>query len=196
MVGDWVRWDNPNNHYGDIWIEGELLSLGSSISIARIRASSGTLTQPGQSIDVGLYCAPLRRIPRPGQDVEQPTLSARLGHLKHGPSGSGLAGPCDAHCRKCAVEQAANAANDPTLYDGLSDAICYQRWKSNRHQVENGAPLLFSLTPAQVAVAKHAWSREFGASLSAQLRAKIAASREAERLTVRVELQCEEDFEW
>lgn len=59
------------------------------------------------------------KVPRAQLDETQPTLSARLGHLKHGPGGSGLSGPCDADCRKCAVERTQFVAPAPISVEML-----------------------------------------------------------------------------
>jgi len=81
-----------------------------------------------------------------GWSEERPTLSASLGHLKHGPGGSGLSGPCDADCRKCAVERQpptietpwmkVDAPHNPidtiesTKYDGLTGKECLERFQA------------------------------------------------------------------
>ena len=211
----------------------------------------------------------LRRIPRPAQATdertrccicgrydtvswecdhgkspatEQPTLSARLGHLKHGPGGSGPSGPCDVDCRKCAVERKPPTIETPwikiddphnpiaiieaTKYDGMTGKECLERFRATQHDNpigwrirwrstsgETGLGMSFPtfdacdhavrsfndrfdrprdlthsverdrLTPVQLAAARELWSL--------QLKAKIAASREAERCAVRVDDQGE-----
>ena len=49
------------------------------------------------------------------------TLSARMGHLKHGPGGSGLEGPCDPDCAKCERERMVEAARSAP--NGFTDAM-------------------------------------------------------------------------
>lgn len=145
---------------------------------------------------------------------EQPTLSARLGHLKHGPGGSGLAGPCDPDCRKCAVERqqklafartvahlTSPQASSPTIetpsmpvdgppvdpldtkYDGwtlrhlleVNSAIAEERPVDERLP----HPLPIPMTSTQRAAVSARWS--------AELRAKVDASKERDRNRVTME---------
>lgn len=136
--------------------------------VARAKGLQSTLAREMLDGSVG---------PKTLQDL-QPTLSARLGHLKHGPGGSGLSGPCDADCRKCEAERAAKV-------DGLTPEQCLERWSWNRAKVEqfgpraSGSPM-YTLTPAQVATAKQMHSDAADKTWSRVLRAKVEASRKAD----------------
>jgi hypothetical protein len=83
----------------------------------------------------------------------------------------------------------------PVLYDGIDAASCLYRWWDNRSCLEHGVPMLYEMTPAQIAEAKAANAR-LAIHDSVALRARIAARAESERLTVRVDLQDVEDFTW
>lgn len=109
VVGDWVRADLGDGEF----VDGPVATLRNRNGLAEIRPGR---TSPHKRfyIDKGSFTfyppdKNIRRIPRPGQSVQvdeqQPTISARLGHLKHGPGGSGLSGPCDADCKKCEMER-------------------------------------------------------------------------------------------
>lgn len=78
-----------------------------------------------------------------------------------------------------------------TLYDGLDSISCWYKWCDNRACLERGAPLLYKMTPAQIAAAK---GRQFAISEqhSEQLRARIDAARERERVRV----QAPDDDAW
>lgn len=135
----------------------------------------------------------------PASLAEQPTLSARLGHLKHGPGGSGLAGPCDADCRKCEVERKPPTVETPWMkpgetpdplemkYDGvtLRDLIIADDWARVGERVSREERRLW--TPTQRAAVSAHWS--------ARLRARISAAKERERLTVCMPLYAE-DLPW
>lgn len=69
----------------------------------------------------------------------------------------------------------------PALVDGLPIEVCAARWWENRFAVEGGAAPPNVLTPAQLTAGRAAWLAGPGAYRSAALRAKVAASAEAER---------------
>lgn len=130
------------------------------------------------------------KMPKARLDETQPTLSARLGHLKHGPGGSGLAGPCDADCRKCEVERVAQTVaplNRPTPgpldieYDGVTLRVLVERDRFNRREYaqRDGEATPFAFTTAQRAAVSAHWS--------AELRAKVAAAKERDRNQVTME---------
>jgi hypothetical protein len=75
------------------------------------------------------------------------------------------------------------------LVDGFSPVECYYRWADNRACVERGGPPLYKLTAAQIEVGRRAYQTDCLAEHAAQLRAKVDASREAERNRVRVDVQ-------
>lgn len=83
----------------------------------------------------------------------------------------------------------------PTLYDGLTSAVCYERWIDNRMQIEYGYPPVHVMTPAQIAVAKTEWISKYGQLNSIELRARISAAKERERLTVCMPVDAE-DLPW
>lgn len=180
------------------------------------------------AISDGVYCNPCRA------KSGLPALPR-----KHGPGGSGLSGPCDADCRKCAVERAPLAEmpvrcgrchNDPCTcpppqtdktwlptttgtststttiiryvratkasssadpldvwYDGVPLRTLLEDDKLRR--LDNAAAMARCRcnTSAQRAAVSAHWS--------ADLRAKVTASRSAERNQVVLE-QDAEDFEW
>lgn len=110
--------------------------------------------------------------------AERPTLSARLGYLKHGPGGSGLSGPCDADCGKCALEAKPMDPLD-VKYDGLSLRLLLDSEQTRLRTERRCKPL----SPAQRAAVSAHWS--------AELRAKVAAAKERDRNVVRVDLEDE-----
>lgn len=217
-VGDYVRWTNEYHakwHAADPrWFEGVATKVYDSgqgtIGVGVLIERGSTQYSPGDHVSY-TNAANLRHIQRPGQaivytqpgyngvaqlDEKQPTLSARLGHLKHGPGGSGLSGPCDADCRKCQVErdhelQDAMEQPAPTLYDGLTLGACYRRWFDNRAALERGEPIV-SMTTEQIAAAKSVYASAPGKIHSFALRARISAAKERERLSV---TYCEVDVE-
>lgn len=87
---------------------------------------------------------------------------------------------------------------DPELYDGLTSDQCLFQWWDNRSCIERGYPLLYAMTPEQIAAAKCAHAMETGQSESAALRAKVEASEaERKRREVSVCLQVDaEDVPW
>ena len=125
---------------------------------------------------------------------EPPTLSARLGHLKHGPGGSGLAGPCDDDCKKCAVEakqtQAAVHLATPAVVidkpcdplDVMYDGVTLRGLLNvNDCNARNDGPYIqvIPMSPIQRAAVSAHWS--------AELRAKMAAATERARQRITVD---------
>ena len=75
------------------------------------------------------------------------------------------------------------APRDPVLIGGLTPDQCLSHWMENRLFIEGlhfMATLPNALTPEQVAVGRALWLARFGAQRSAELRAKVTASREAD----------------
>lgn len=140
------------------WIEGN--ARGSENGITNVEVLKSTHVE-----DVGCVMSMLtqnvRRIPRPGQEVA----------------------PADASDMQRAADEHPAASIEPTLYDGLTAEQCLEQYaRLQREDVDADVPREIypnALTPPQLAAARELWSL--------QLRAKIAASREAERLTVRID---------
>lgn len=78
------------------------------------------------------------------------------------------------------------------LYDGIDSDSCLYRWWDNRSCLESGTPILYEMTPAQIAEAKACHARVYAHDREA-LRAKVKESAERERNVVRVEIQDWED---
>lgn len=85
-------------------------------------------------------------------------------------------------------ERAAGLPPPERKFDGMTEEQCSVRWEINRHHVERGLPAPSAMTVKQIAAAKAAWVRDVGMGQSAQLRARIAAARERDRLTVTLDL--------
>lgn len=138
------------------------------------------------------------------------TLSARLGHLKHGPGGSGLEGPCDVDCLKCAVENVAKArfwhlampVGDPEFkreYSGLwvdppvdpldvaYDGVKLRELLEIDARRRDERNPYRTLTPAQRAAVSVHWSAE----LHAKVAASAAADKEREQRRVLIDLDPE-----
>ena len=113
------------------------------------------------------------------------------GNLKHGPYGSGEAGPCDVDCAKCAHEKLSAMKRDseplPVVFDrdcprDYEDEAFGVRWvgvkKKATHEIvrivgdEHGRPTKVETRPIDREAASAAWS--------AQLRGKIAERKERE----------------
>lgn len=213
VVGDWVRWwpegEVDARRYSDVCVADVL----NGAPYTAVIDSHGPRWSSNDGLNgqrVVVTRGDVRRIPRP----EQPTLSARLGHLKHGPGGSGLSGPCDADCKKCEAErcvrpsscshphpwksdgygykcQACDAtgltlpdATEPTLYDGLTAEQCLERFQRRQREESTsfGVTLLRPadvFTSAQLDAARSLWQQ--------QLRARIDAAREQERVRVQID---------
>jgi len=214
VVGDWVRWE----HNGD-WLEGELRGLSSKRQVASVKISKARRAMEVGSTMEMLSCNVLR-IPRPGQEVASGPLFRCQGY-RDGKQCEARSGPPAAFGYLCPEHDAPIDGDHahfsyplsiddpiqqpaPTLYDGLTAEQCYARFRlrmagSDRVIHDADLPIgktvaeeliagRMSLTAAQLAAARTLWS--------AQLRAKIAASREAERLTVSCEVQDVEDPTW
>jgi len=180
IAGDFVRWwpyghaDNPNSPY----IDGRIVAYygKESRQIEVITTcnfgpydSIGSIA-PGGIVDPSVSPGTIRRIPRPGQEVKPgESLSKAEIDAKRSPA--------------------------PTLYDGLTAEECYIRWSTNRVHIEMHWPVKYDMTADQISAARWVYDGSQGARHSAQLRARIAASREVERTRVVLE-QDAEDFEW
>ena len=114
---------------------------------------------------------------------------------KHGPGGRGTVGPCDPDCAKCAAERTGAPTAGAPVIDGISPRLCFQRWAENRTLVEHGENPAHVMTPDQIAEAKRHYGTVARHTWMQQLRARIAARKEAERNAVVLE-QDAEDFEW
>lgn len=188
VAGDPVRWTSP---IGDEWwAEGEVLHVDCIAVSLRIATVSAQWLdrRPVEGTFVTVNRDLIRHIQRPGQaivytqpgyngvaqlDEKQPTLSARLGHLKHGPGGSGLSGPCDADCRKCQVEGDAELQDAmeriepiaPTLIDGLTAEECLDLMQRRQREATNSQFL--TITPGQLVAARDLWQQQLRARISA-----------------------------
>lgn len=215
MVGDRVRWSSLADGR---WVADGSVTEVNGRTVA-IRVLSVGANNMANTLVIGgstrVSCDAIRHIQRPGQaivytqpgyngvaqlDETQPTLSARLGHLKHGPGGSGLSGPCDADCRKCQVER------DRELEDAMEQFTPILPPGVDPLDVKYGGVTLRHLLTISEACRREghpnyraAWRRlsdEQRAAVSAhwsqQLRARISAAKERDSLTVRVDLQDEE----
>lgn len=80
----------------------------------------------------------------------------------------------------------------PTLYDGLTAMECYAKWGSNRAAVECGVRPLYDLTPDQIAAGRRAYQMDALSEHADELRTRISAAKERERLSV---TYCEVDVE-
>lgn len=77
----------------------------------------------------------------------------------------------------------------PVLYDGLDVVTCYRKWSDNRDCVERGGKPLYAMTGDQIAAGRRFYTLSTYHEHAKALRSKLAASAEAERNQVRVELQ-------
>ena len=217
-VGDYVRWEyGPAGHFAmpTNWVEGEVMRADRYV--ADIRADRcgmghrvGKVNEFGISAECG---STIRRIPRPaeaqaavpvfpaGADRSQPCPTCSKGWGEH----YGIAcsyfdrrRPCGAcgdplgdHLKTAGCHGPAPVIAVPpatALVDGIDREQCLARWMENRLAVEGGAPP-HAMTRMQRDVGRALWLERFGAERAAELRAKIAAGREAERNRVRVEVQ-------
>lgn len=96
------------------------------------------------------------------------------------------------HWRRPAHAGQRAASPSPALYDGLTAADCYLRWCDNRALVERGGSPLYAMTPAQIAEGRAVYQYDMLHSHSAQLRARIDAARECERVRVQMPLDLED----
>jgi hypothetical protein len=122
---------------------------------------------PGDEVTVNVTTAPVRG----GQHDPPPPRCACGGDHP----------PCEAHARHL----------KPTgpLVDGLTVAECDSRWSDNRYRLEAGLPQRHALTDAQIAAGRASWQARNHPRVSALVRERVAAGREAERNRVRVEVQ-------
>jgi len=188
IVGDWLRFE-----HGKRWIEGPVTTLFNAMGHAEIRTErqSGMeyYTESGRySFNWPDRVGSLRRILRPGQDVRfaktagKPEDCANCGeHIRNHYGGTEYrCSPKSLVESACADHTAVAKSPAPTLYDGVPLALLLEKDETQRRETWDG----YRFTPSQRAAISAHWS--------AQLRAKIAASAEAERLTVRVDLQEDE----
>jgi hypothetical protein len=186
VVGEDTRWQAD----GRSWADGKILSLGATTAIVKVWSVSREWTAfdacpvTGQARSVAT--TDLRRIPRPGP---------RPGEIF---SVEVIEGGCRneeeirAEFRKRGTFTAtvgASNAESPVLYDGLTAAECLRRWLENRTSIETGHPMRHAtLTLDQIAAGRRFYTLSTYHSHAVELRAKVAASAESERLTVRVDL--------
>lgn len=201
-VGDWVRWEVERSA-GMRWIEGELLWISKAIGddkTVRIRVADSLGYALHQDLTVGLYRANLRHIQRPGQVGWQFRCQGDRG----GKQCERYAGPpadmgwrCPDHELQDAME--AMEQFTPILppevdpldveYDGwkLRDLLEAEEHSRHEGKTDNVGWAMAGgwrcATPAQRAAVSAHWS--------AELRARISAAMERERLTVRVDDQGE-----
>lgn len=194
--GDYVEWHpSPTTH-----IKGEVTAVrslaGADFATVRIdydRAHPAPHSWQGQTHELG--CARLRRIPRPAEvqaTVRRGTCCAHPVERHH------YAGCADCGCGlqwkehpdrdldmspagRAALGHVVPASPAPVLVDGLTRDECLERFVT---AMQMEAPFSAVFTPAQLAAAREEWS--------AALRAKVAASDEAERCRV---TYCEVDDE-
>ena len=72
----------------------------------------------------------------------------------------------------------------PTLYDGLTAEQCLERYTVMQRSDAPGFRPTHTLTPTQITAARDLWSQ--------QLKQRISAAKERERLTVRIDVQDED----
>lgn len=164
ITGDNVRWDYAGN-----WIEGRLDSIieKSFGSIAHIDVARTSFNDSVRRRSVGLGgSATFRRIPTPGQ-TKPPDFETERKRLE---------------------------ARSVPLYDGLTAMQCYMKWADNRTIVERGGQPLYKLTPAQIETGRRAYQQDALYEHASELRAKVEASKERERMTVMVDLDSEEPW--
>lgn len=191
-VGDYVRWHN-GDHY--LYAEGVAVDIVQDergrvwyVTIDVLECSDGfhdvqVKPRPGKQHKFGVGDRlTVRRVPRPDVtvrtqvgDIDRQRRQTRarldkLGILKHGPMQSGDAGPCDPDCRKCAAEAAARDPLD-VEHDGVKLRVLLECDARRRSEIGNSRHITF--TPAQRAAVSAHWS--------AALRAKVQASREADK---------------
>lgn len=214
VVGDYVRWEygpsQPEN-----WVDGKLLSIDANVCQIDVTAMGedrpihfqlGPTTlslcggktlrhiqRPVQQPTVGP--APREPEPKPDEDenlwrdIEKYTLGPRDFWPLH-QGGVLIAGP-GVTVGTVTVSIVESAPVPTPLFDGITSVACLNRWRDNRSCIEHGGTPLYDMTPAQITEGK----RMFTGTWSAKLRAKLAASAAAERLTVYVD-QDPDDIPW
>lgn len=213
VVGDWVR--GEWNHGWPISFEGEVLAKPAMFDaklVISVRIARSADFIEGAECRFALDHGDIRRIPRP---VQQPTVGPAprepepkpdedenlwreiekytLGPRDFWPSRQGgvlIAGP-GVTVGTVTVSIVESAPVPTPLFDGITSVACLNRWRDNRSCIEHGGTPLYDMTPAQITEGK----RMFTGTWSAKLRAKLAASAAAERLTVLVD-QDPDDIPW
>lgn len=200
-VGDYVRWEFPRR---DRFAEGEVTAVDGKRFTIRITACTSepwglSCPDPAPGREHTFHVArdawnneatSIRRIPRRAE--AQATVPVdRIEHHCQGTLATGAQCPRrttatnvrigEWMCPDCVAREVAARAAPPTplapvLVDGLTRERCLERYRDNMQRADNSLP--WPLTPAQQVAAREEWS--------AALRAKVAATREAERNRVRV----------
>jgi hypothetical protein len=211
VVGDWVRgeWNNgwPVSLTGEVAMQPDV--SGEKLGIS-VRIAESTVFVAGAVCHFLVKPGDLRRIPRPGQvdpthGVRMPQDAAEWAAVM-GEAGISASGPIQYQStvvgwtRVAEIQQwQPNASypsaprqpnvveqlvESPVLYDGLTAEQCLSLYERSQRE---DMTILSSWDPPlsanQLAAARALWS--------AQLAAKVAASAEAERLTVFVDDQSE-----
>lgn len=205
-IGDYVRWDGQmdDGSNSERWAEGEVVRFVETSEGRKIQVRLTSRSDKGFS-ERPFFTGPvLRRIPRPG-------AGERTRGAQHAPAPPQFIAPPPLHPETIAalerLKERAYAClgvpqgspprcacgddhppGKPAQTDPLD--VKYDRFtlrdllvKDATLREDRPTMLRLPLTPAQRAAVSAHWS--------AQLRAKVAASREAERNRVRVDLECE-----
>lgn len=191
-AGDYVRWD-----WNGDWCEGKL-AASTVEGIARV-----DVTRSNHHEDVGCEMSMLaqnvRRIPRPVAEVKAepqfvaPKISKREmeafqayidKQIVYAYQSVGVSQMADKIPKLPTIET-------PALHDGMSTMECYRKWCDNRALVERGGVPLYALTPAQITAGRAAYLSDAFNEHSAELRLKLAAQKERERMQVVVDQDAE-----
>lgn len=199
-VGDYVRWESGLTPAR--WVEGELMDIPSPDKYG-IRVADKSDWEPKWPDERGWHMfntkrgAIIRRIPRPEAAHTTPTAERRVF-----PRGADRSRPCGTCARYwgdhygVACEQPYMAgyesgpvcapgcpcgAHATALVDGLDREACLARWMENRLFSEGVTAPPNAMTRMQRDVGRALWLERYGAARSAELRAKVAADRRAER---------------
>lgn len=184
VVGDWVRWEYSAG--SDNWVEGDITAIGYYMSIDIKRFGPGRTQRLGvQDFGRESLGAVIRHIQRPGQAVREAQERYTLGSPLNAEPPMQFVD----YELQDAMERVALPSEDPweqdpmdALYDGVTLRLLVEQ-DEMRQRTERPLGQFEPLTPAQRAAVSAHWSQ--------QLRARISAAKERERLRVRVDDQGE-----
>ncbi len=225
VVGDWVRgeWNNgwPVSLTGEVAMQPDV--SGEKLGIS-VRIAESTVFVAGAVCHFLVKPGDIRRIPRPGQvdpttGIRMPQNAAEWSAVM-GEAGISASGPIQYQSTVVGwtrvvgdfIQQWQPNASYPSaprqpnvveqlvesqvLYDGMTAMDCYMKWSDNRAIVERGGLPLWDLTTAQIDAGRVAYQKDALNEHADELRSKVAASAEAERLTVLVDLDDPEGEPW
>lgn len=198
-VGDYVRWESGQTP--GRWVEGELMDIPNPDKYG-IRIADKSDWEPMWPDERGWHKfntkrgATIRRIPRPeaqapvrrvfpiGADRTKPCATCSRSWGDHFGVACDLPRMEDYESGPVCAPGCPCGAHAPALVDGVDREVCLARWMENRLFSEGGSPPPNAMTRMQRDVGRAMWLERYGIARSAELRAKVAAGREAERCRV------------